>query len=76
MSKLNQDKNLRRHFAKEINKLMKNQEKEKKIRYAKVAKAYKDMEVDGSSTYARDSKIGSTSETTLKNPKKEKEPDE
>lgn len=34
------------------------------------------MEVEGSSTFVRASKIGRTSETIMKNPKKEKEPAE
>ncbi|XP_050908719.1 uncharacterized protein LOC127122423 [Lathyrus oleraceus] len=50
-----------------------NFKREEKIRFAEVVNAQKVMEVEGSRTSFGASKIGRTSETTMKNPSKEKE---
>lgn len=55
---------------------MKKQQREEKIRFVEAAKTQKVMEAEGSITFVRDSKIGKTLETKMKNPIKEKEPTE
>lgn len=73
MGNLNQDNNFRREFSKDISKLMKKKKREEQVSSAEAAKAQKVMEVEGSSTSVRASKIGRTSDTIMKNPTKEKE---
>lgn len=52
---------------------MKKQNIEEKIRFVEPAKTHKFMQAEGSSTSVWSSKIGRTSETTIKNPQNEKE---
>lgn len=53
---------------------MNKQKREEKIKFAEAAKAQKVIEVEGSNTSFEASKIGRDTKTTMKSPKRKKDP--
>lgn len=68
MGKTKPDKNLRKNFTKDTRKLKKKRKREEKIKATNDARAL--------ITINETSKVGTTYESKMKNPKKKKDPDE